>query len=371
MRVLRQFVFLTVLFSATTAVASPVTIPHEFQSNSTASASEVNANFLAAATGINDNDSRIATLEAAVNTLQATVAALQTENTALMNRVTALEAIDAGQRLSDLEDDLLFTLTKANSNEIRIIGIEKSDAQKLGDYLEIIDTSPADTAALLGPVVRITGANLQVVNGSGNQDTPNGLGNLLIGYNKFGAAPTKEFCSDGQYRDQADCEAASRTWAPLQGSGSHNLIGGYYNSFTQTGGIVFGNTSIINRRQASVLGGTSGESAGFGSVILAGTGHTVTGGGSVILGGLQNEIRLTSSLIVGGSMNKIGTDTSGPASGAGVILGGTLNTIGDGFTPAIVGGQQNTASHNFSVILGESSLTTDTQNSIEPSTINP
>jgi len=54
-----------ILLCAAPALASEVTIPNTFTSGTTASAAEVNANFSALATGVNDNHSRISTLESA------------------------------------------------------------------------------------------------------------------------------------------------------------------------------------------------------------------------------------------------------------------------------------------------------------------
>jgi|GEM_PF-6284805 len=72
------FVSVVTLFSHQLSTASELTIPNTFQANTPAKASEVNNNFSATATSVNDNHNRIATLEAAL--------------TALTNRVEVLEA---------------------------------------------------------------------------------------------------------------------------------------------------------------------------------------------------------------------------------------------------------------------------------------
>ena len=68
--------------------------------------------------------------------------------------------------------------------------------------------------------IRLQGVNVQVVNGLGDTQTENGLGNVIVGYN--------EFSTRGP--DEPD---DVRT-------GSHNLVGGAGNSFSSHGGVVVG-----------------------------------------------------------------------------------------------------------------------------------
>src|SRR5699024_4725366 len=89
------------------------------------------------------------------------------------------------------------------------------------------------------PTARFEGVNVQVVNGQGTTDTINGLGNLIVGYNETDSSGIT-FCSDGQYDNQADCESNGETWGAYQHSGSHNLIAGYRNAYSQSGGFVAG-----------------------------------------------------------------------------------------------------------------------------------
>ncbi|MGD9009348.1 MAG: hypothetical protein PVG41_15595, partial [Desulfobacteraceae bacterium] len=88
-----------------------MSIPNTFTSDTKAVAFEVNANFDAVQTGINDNDSRIAALEEAIAALQTTVASQQTaisdledENATLLTR---LEDVEANSVL-DLDGYLTF-----------------------------------------------------------------------------------------------------------------------------------------------------------------------------------------------------------------------------------------------------------------------
>lgn len=126
-----------------------------------------------------------------------------------------------------------------------------------------------------GDTIRITGANLQVVSGSGTTDgSVNGLGNIIIGYNE------------------------SRTTSPLdERTGSHMLVLGAESNYTSFGGIVSGKTNHTSGPFSSILGGQM-------SKILE------DGVTSVIVGGHQNQMRADFSAILGGSNNRLG-DTAG------------------------------------------------------------
>jgi hypothetical protein len=96
--------------------------------------------------------------------------------------------------------------------------------------------------------VVITGANLRIVNGRGSTDCgpedtpipdcPNGLGNLIVGYN--------EPRGDG---------ADDRT-------GSHNVVLGKLNNFSRFGGVVVGLGNEISGDFASVYGGIVNRASG-------------------------------------------------------------------------------------------------------------
>ena len=75
-RIISQVLILLLLCMASlsTVYAGEVTIPNTFTAGTPAVASEVNGNFTAVKTAVDDNDGRIAALEAALATLQTTVA---------------------------------------------------------------------------------------------------------------------------------------------------------------------------------------------------------------------------------------------------------------------------------------------------------
>jgi uncharacterized coiled-coil protein SlyX len=112
----------------------------------------------------------------------------------------------------------------------------------------------------------ITGANLNIRDGSGFTSgtpgtTPNGLGNLIIGYNECPACP------------------------PASRSGSHNLVLGENNRYTSFGGIVASLGNSIAGPYATITGGGHSISSGLFSTVTGGTGNKVTAQSSSISGG--------------------------------------------------------------------------------------
>ena len=125
-----------------------------------------------------------------------------------------------------------------------------------------------------GKEIFITGAILYIVNGLGQTDCgsqeepipdcPNGLGNLIVGYNESRA----EFDGGEDIR-----------------TGSHYVVVGQQHNFSRFGGVVVGRFNTISGDFSSVNGGT---------------GNMVTGGTSVISGGQSNAANGFRSVVSGG-----------------------------------------------------------------------
>lgn len=309
--------------------ASEVTIPHAFQSNTPALAAEVNENFNALDVAVDDNDARIATLEASL--------------ASLLNRVTSLEATVTSQAstITSLEAEL----TTLNSSEV----------MQLNDYLSVdIASDPR------GPLILIEGANLQLANGSGVSNTANGLGNLIVGYDEvLSQIGIADHCSLGTYAVEQDCEDNGFVWANSHKSGSHNVIVGSEHSYSQTMSIVAGSQNVSANHGASVLGGHFNWALGTGSAVVGGSFNTANGASSVIVGGEVNNATGIRGTILGGFRNTasdidstvVGGDintASGPGS---VVLGGRLNNA-TGDAASISGGLENIASGNYSSVSG-------------------
>lgn len=118
---------------------------------------------------------------------------------------------------------------------------------ELAKYITV-DSNPIN--GVKGPHVIFTGVNLHVRSGSGStgdNGTPTGLGNLIIGYN------------EGPHPD------------PTSGrNGSHNIVGGTLNAFTSTAGLVMGYQNWVQGEYATILGGRGNLAQGRASAILGG-----------------------------------------------------------------------------------------------------
>lgn len=115
-------------FGHNIATASELTIPNSFTAGTPARASEVNQNFDATATAVNDNDSRITTLSGNLETTNATItdnisriAALEAALTALTQRVDELESSQQNVMFSSdthYATDLVFLSNNADGSFI-------------------------------------------------------------------------------------------------------------------------------------------------------------------------------------------------------------------------------------------------------------
>jgi len=156
------------------------------------------------------------------------------------------------------------------------------------------------------PTVQISGANLQVINGSGLETTINGTGNLVLGYDP----------------------------SPGTQTGSHNLLlGGTSNSYTSYGGIVGG--SFNNK--------ISGPYAS----ILNGAGNTASGYASTINGGYTNRTTTNYATVSGGCSNLAGT-------GILTVSSACTNTAYTSYFPSVLGGAGNQASAENATVSGGS-----------------
>ncbi len=189
-------------------------------------------------------ESALATLQGTVGTLQGQVSTLQTQNNTLQSTVGVLEG-----RVHALE-------TENAAQQAAIISLQgalagASTVFALGQYLTV------DTTAKL---VRFSGVNVQLVNGSPNTDArqggpsalANGLGNLLIGY-------------DG-----------SRPWDNDK-TGSHYLVIRDYHNYSQFGGMVVGYMHTVSGPYASVSGGAFNTASGPYASVSGGWSRTATG----------------------------------------------------------------------------------------------
>ncbi|MCK5540074.1 MAG: hypothetical protein KAI69_04020 [Deltaproteobacteria bacterium] len=261
------------------------------------------------------------------------------------------------------------------SQAIRLGGVSRTTWPSSDDsaYVEALEARIAALENLLehfsrdGNEITISGANLNIINGSGSTDgTVNGKGNLVIGYNES--------------RDPSSGDDRS---------GSHNLILGSQNNFSSYGGMVAGSENEISDIYASVSGGRSNTANGRYSTVSGGRYNTASGTNSSVSGGQFNEANGANSTTSGGYYNRANGDYSsisggeggtaygekssisggiyGSASGANssvnggwnnmatksysTVSGGYINTAGGDFS-SVSGGESNSASGHYSSILG-------------------
>lgn len=312
--------------ASVTADAGQVDIPHTFQANTRALAGEVNANFTAIESAVDGNAGDIVRLQQEIAELRAALETLQGSATG-----------DLAQRVSEIEQNSVLAL----------------------DGYVVMDNNDG---IHVGPVVRFQGVNLQVVNGTGSTaGEPNGLGNLIIGYDATNAsipngAPVDmpqqnpgqvplEICSIGKYGSEEDtCISNGGTYALDHKSGSHNLVIGDYHQYSQFGGIVAGWQNSILSKGANVTGGTHNKALSLLSSVVGGTFNSTDGVSSAILGGTNNSAEAIVSTVSGGRNNR--------SFGLASVVSGGNNNQAEGSGSSVTGGFLNEARGTESVVTG-------------------
>ncbi len=170
-----------------------------------------------------------------------------------------------------------------------------------------------------GDTLTFSAINLQVVNGQGETETSNGLGNVIIGYNEdTGAQETR--------------------------TGSHYVIVGKEHTWTSYGGIVAGYSNNATGIYASVTGGTGNTASGSLSLVSGGLDNTASAYYTSVSGGWNNTASGNRSSVSGGRDNL--------ANGAySSVSGGRNNTASD-LDTSVSGGYSNTASGNYASVSG-------------------
>jgi hypothetical protein len=168
-----------------------------------------------------------------------------------------------------------------------------------------------------GDEITITGANLHIVNGLGRTnctddqgnpipDCPNGLGNLIVGYNES--------------RGSEDVR-----------TGSHNVVVGQRHNFSRFGGLVVGDVNTISGDFASVSGGAGNTASGFASAISGGgLTNTASGDLAAVSGGVNNMASGFVSSVSGGFSNTVSGGSGNTASGDQSSVSGGFNRTAEG-----------------------------------------
>lgn len=246
-------IFSLSILTMPTAFAGDVTGLTSFSAGTPARAADVNSNFTAVKTAVDNNHARIITLEAAN-------AALLSDNTTLNARLAALEAKLAS---------------------VSVVSVNNQ------------------------PTVRFEGVNVQIVNGLNATDSVNGTGNLLVGYDEMRTTGTS-VCSLGTttggtpITDATACATAGGTFAINHKSGSHNLVVGPQHNYSRAGGVVFGNTNTVNGNFASVSGGNGNTASGNFASVSGGGSNTASNINASVSGGVRNVASGANASVSGG-----------------------------------------------------------------------
>ena len=211
----------------------------------------------------------LATLQTEIDTLNAQVSRLTGDNTSLQAALAALKTAQADiVTLKGSVVTLQGSVVKLEAKPAGIPNLEK--------YVTI-DTNPIN--GVVGPHILITGANVHVRSGSDATDdhiltggSLTGRGNLIIGYNE----PV--------------------TTGPVR-TGSHNLVGGSFNSFSSTGGLVFGLHNTLSGPYSAILSGEANTASGTNASVHSGNLNTAVGLRSTVLGGLSNTATNMNSIV--------------------------------------------------------------------------
>jgi hypothetical protein len=298
------------------------------------------------------------------------IAALRAQVAALQKQVTALQT--------------------------QLAAVQSNKALGLGPFVSVVSGL---VDGVNGPHIYFTGANIHIVSGSGStgdNGNPLGLGNLIIGYDE----------DPGSYVDRSPFN--NLPLSPLvtgDRGGSHNLVIGAANRFTQTafGGLVLGTANTIKGYGASVTGGAGNTVPDYGSSVSGGFLNNAGGFYSSVSGGTFNSTAgIAYNSVSGGNGNVAGvheggtsgwfTSVSGGSGNVAIgnyssitggsgnttydlnttITGGTNNIAGSfvtfegGIGSIVVGGSNNNAGGRNSVVIGGQSITDNTDNSIQP-----
>lgn len=215
--------------------------------------------------------------------------------------------------LPELEKRIIALEAALAATQAELAHVKKNTVLELNGKLKLSKQNGYATALF-------TGVNVQVVNGLGKTDSINGLGNLIVGYSEPRVSGLNDccnpppVCSNGGYRNEAECTANGFVWASNHKSGSHNIVGGGNNAYSSYGGLVVGQFSAITNNGAIVTGGLQNLSAGAGSSVSGGTDNSALGDNSSVIGGVFNTTNGYASSVSGGGGNlafSIQTSVSG------------------------------------------------------------
>ncbi len=212
------------------------------------------------------------------------------------------------------------------------------DVLEILKHFSIVDLDDGQSGVV--KTIRITGVNVQIVNGlgatNGNANDPfsmdasvsstNGAGNLIIGYDE------------------------PRIGVPVNRTGSHYLVVGPGHTFSGFGGAVVGSSNDSTAPYASVYAGAGSKSTGLGACISGGNGNLAGGAFSSVTGGFNSSAAGELSSVGGGIRNfasgpyaSVSGGYKGHASGEGSSVTGGDRCAAQGRRSSVSGGSVSVA----------------------------
>lgn len=246
----------------------------------------------------------------------------------ILDRLAALEqAQDGGDgELADRVESLESTVGTLESD----LAQAQSRIAELESTLEGVTRTTTDGHDTL----RLEGMNLQVVNGEGQTNSANGLGNLVVGYHEdLTCDPSDAACPD--FSDNS----------PDDRGGSHMVVTGVDHTYTAFGGLLAGLNNTTSGDWTSVSGGVFNTASGdLGASVSGGAFNTASGSSASVSGGGSNTASGFQAVVSGGFVNTAD-------GGRGSVSGGRLNEATGRFS-SVTGGRENTASERLGSVTG-------------------
>jgi len=226
------------------------------------------------------SDAELRAVRQQVTTLRKQLAAARNE----------LTAANTARQSLQVQFSAIQRQMEALSTEVR--GLRSNSVLDLNGYLTFDISSGYPTALFRG-------VNVQIVNGTGETQTATATGNLIVGYNRPSVGSF--ICSLGVTESAATCQANHGLWAQSHKSGSHNIIGGDFNSYSSWGGLVMGMENAMSAPFASIGGGARNRAEGSFASISGGSFNTASGVYGNVAGGFDNHAIGEYTTVGGGS----------------------------------------------------------------------
>ncbi|MCP4135534.1 MAG: hypothetical protein GY754_31485 [bacterium] len=201
-------------------------------------------------------------LQGAMNDHGTLISSLQNTTNGHDSSIANLEAV-----LSEQANTMSSLMSRIEVNEALINNLNTDQSNLNSTFDGVTRLTDPNTGQ---PTIQFSGMNVQIVNGTGytngvdsnydTEETVNGVGNLIVGYNE------------------------ARSFASIK-TGSHNIVLGVNNNYSSYGGLVAGYNNQISRKLASISGGEYNTACGFNSSVSGGSYNTASEKNSHVSGG--------------------------------------------------------------------------------------